>query len=325
MSRAPVFIIGYKRSGTTMLRLMLNNHEEIAIPPESEFFQKVPRALGHGIQSRERLSHVAKKLTALSRCDFELGLKKSDYEDILSPVLPCAAPGIIEALYRHWAALMGKPEARWGDKKPQHWKFVPTLARWYPDSQFVHITRDPRDVFASIDQHFPRQIRGRRLVGPHITTAWQWRACERSMRGNGRQLGPQRYLHVDYEGLAAQPEREAKRICDYLGISFKPSLLRFQEAAHDPRVQRATAEGEAHANTLRAINTERVERSTRTLAHASAADIEYICESEFRNSSWRFRAPRVGRERARVLRIACSCLDAAWKVWRTTAQLRGSI
>jgi hypothetical protein len=43
---------------------------------------------------------------------------------------------------------------------------------WYPKAQFIDLIRDPRDVVASVEQHFPEQVRGRALLPFHLITAW---------------------------------------------------------------------------------------------------------------------------------------------------------
>lgn len=325
MNQDPLFVIGYKRSGTTMLRLMLNNHSSLAIPPESEYFRQVPRRLGHGLQRREDLDRISRELAALRACDFGQGLKEKDYRDLLGSFLPCRTPELLAAFYRHWAGIMGKPEARWGDKKPQHWQFVYRLKEWYPDSQYIHIVRDPRDVIASIEQHFPDQVIGRQWLPFHLISAWQWRLSNLAMEKQGASLGKHRYLRMRYEQLVADPQASLQRIARFLDVPYEAQMLQFQDAAKDPRVQRSTTGEGEHVNTTREINLQRIGRAKESLTESQTADIEFLCRDSFCQEGWERRGGKVSAGRAAYLLGCNALLNVVWRLRRTWFRLGGGL
>ncbi len=151
----------------------------------------------------------------------------------------------LASLYRAWADSVGKHRARWGDKKPHHWQYVYRLRRWYPDAKFLFIVRNPCDVVASVETHFPEQVVGRGIVAPHVITAWQWRRSTLEIERQARDLGD-RHLLLRYEDLVANPEQHAIKICGFLAEDYNPSTLDFQEQARDPRIQGADPTGAAH-------------------------------------------------------------------------------
>lgn len=322
----PLFVIGYKRSGTTMLRLMLNAHPDIAIPPESEYFQKIPMKFGGRHLRPSQLDSIAGALSKMKRCDFKLGLSEGALKEIIRPALPATVAELTGALYRHWATVQNKPAARWGDKKPQHWQFVYRFRQWYPDSQFVHIIRDPRDVYASVEENFPEQVVGRHLLPPHLITAWQWRKANLEMFRQGETLGPERYLRVRYESLVHDPERYCKECCRFLGIEYTPEMLAFQAAARDPSVQGANTDTGAHTHTTKAVHSGQIGRhKAAALPELTVGDIEFICRDVFRLMGWPDSGTPLSAARRVYLESLLRVLDLAWELRRTSRKMRGSL
>ncbi len=322
----PLFVIGYKRSGTTMLRLILNTHPDIAIPPESEYFQKIPRKFGSRHLRPSQLDDIARALSKMKRCDFKMGLSKSSLKEIVRPVLPATVAELTDILYRHWATIQNKPTARWGDKKPQHWQFVYRFRQWYPDSQFVHIIRDPRDVYASVEENFPEQVVGRHLLPPHLITAWQWRMANLEMFRQGEVLGPKRYMRFRYESLVHDPEKYCKECCRFLGIEYTPEMLGFQAAARDPSVQGAKADTGAHMQTTKAVHSGQIGRhKASALPEPIIGDIEFICRDVFHLMGWPDSGITLSPARMVYLKGLLQVLDLAWKVRRASKRMCGSL
>jgi len=321
----PLFVIGYKRSGTTLLRLILNAHPDVAIPPESEYFQKLPplsRGRRHG---REELEELARGIAELERCDFLLEWTADDVRAIIEPVLPTDAAGLIAALYAAWAKQSGKPHARWGDKKPQHWQIVHGLREWYPAAQFVHLVRDPRDVIGSVEQHMPDQVRGRWLVPHHVITAWQWSLTNREMEAQGAGLGSSRYMSLRYEDLVRVPEEWARKLCAFFRLEFAPEMLSFQETARGQGDLMTSTEGSHHANTQKPVNAGQVGRFKQSLGARESSDVAWICRRDFARYGYVSDVPPPGLLRRLYLGVACAALDLGWRVLRARKRLRGQL
>lgn len=322
----PVFVIGYKRSGTTMLRLILNAHPDLAVPPESEYFQKIPPIMKNRTFEQSELESLAEAISEMDRCDFKLNLSAEDIRMIIDPVLPATGPEVIASLYHYWGDSQDKKGARWGDKKPQNWQFVYRLKDWYPSSQYIHVIRDPRDVYASVEEYFPEQVIGRGVLPPHIITAWQWRLANREMVLQGKYLGPDRYLSFKYESLVNDPEQYCKKCCKFLGIEFKPEMLKFQKSAKDPSVQGVKSDSGAHKQTAQEIHSGRIGRfKASSLSDNILADIEYICKDLFDIYDWSLSGDKIKSSKAMFLNIVCHVLDLLWAGRRFFKRLRGSI
>lgn len=262
-----LFLVGCARTGSTLLRHVLNHSPLVTIAPETHFMR------------RSRYLRLATRLAAAST--------------------PSTLRALVDTLYsvdRHsgtgyWAWLRGKvprdeflerlaatdrseralftllvdlfaersghePLAVWGEKTPSHLMFVPTLVDWFPDAKIIHTFRDPRAMYAS---ELRRRREGRWgpkrllrwlpdfLIDPilapieAVRTAIVWRRASRLDATYRRQLGD-RYRLVRFEDLVREPEPVLRAVCELIGVPFDPALLQvdvvgssFEEQRHATR------------------------------------------------------------------------------------------
>ena len=207
----PIFLVGCPRSGTTLLRDMLSMHPGISIPRESHVLPRLYRAYGDPGNAFE-----ARRLAGV--------LLSLEFIRLWAPKLDPDSFGdcrsfreVVSRVYGAWARNAGK--SRWGDKTPQYVAEIPTLREIFPESRFIHIYRDGRDVALSwIDAPF----------GPNnvYVAASDWRHFVTEGRRAGRSLPPGTYLEVRYESLLEEPEATLRRICEFLEEEFHPQMLK---------------------------------------------------------------------------------------------------
>jgi hypothetical protein len=217
----PIFLVGIGRSGTTLLRLMLHHHPRIAIPYESHFIVKYHDALAQygNLAEPDQRGRLVDDLLAepmLAMWDHEF-----DRNRVLAEVSEPTLAGVLDALYGEYAAAHGKQ--RWGDKS-DYLERLDVIHELFPCAQFVHIIRDGRDVARSVLK-LP--------WGPDdiIRAAEWWNDHVWVARRMGAILGPSRYLEVRYEALVADPERELRRVCEFLGEDYAPEMLQYHETS----------------------------------------------------------------------------------------------
>lgn len=218
------FIIGSARSGTTLLRLILNAHPEVAVPPESRFITELWRG--------DDEIDVDQFLSALSghRLFRVWNLEIEDVKREIGTTQRVAYADAVEAAYRAWAR--SKHKACWGDKTPRYIENIPLLARLWPEAKFVHQIRDGRNVVLSYgDVPFGPKTLGK------AAALWANRVTAGLLEG--RKLGPERYLEIRYEDFVAHPANQAKTLCDFLGIDFDPGMLDYAEKARTDILPRA--------------------------------------------------------------------------------------
>ncbi|MEA2434585.1 MAG: hypothetical protein QOG54_2042 [Actinomycetota bacterium] len=209
-SDPPFFIVGSARSGTTFLRLTLNAHPEIAVPPESRFITELHKGQG----DVEVMSFLA-KLQGHPRFEaWELPIDVVVREFHGTQRVPYATA--IRSTYNAYAAHHGK--SRWGDKTPRYILNIPELAKLFGDARFIHLIRDGRDVALSYaDVPFgPKNV---------AKAAEIWAARVGAGIRDGRALEPGRYLEVLYSDLVEDNEGEIKDITEFIGVDFDPAML----------------------------------------------------------------------------------------------------
>src|SRR5437867_5518897 len=207
----PLFIVGCGRSGSTLLRLMLDAGPEIAIPGESHFIPQLFERFG-GAADPDALASALMATPHFGHWKIPEGAVWERVRAIDPPTFA----DVIEAAYLANAGEHGKP--RWGDKTPIYVRSIPLLAGLWPDARFVHLIRDGRDVALSyLSLHW----------GPSTISAAanKWRGDVTAGIRDGRLLGTSRYLEVRYEALVENAERELQRICEFADLKFAKEML----------------------------------------------------------------------------------------------------
>jgi Sulfotransferase family len=213
---APVVVLGVSRSGTTLLKEMLDHHPVLAIPGESYFIPQLWDR--HGPQPN-RDAFVA-DLARLARV-LEWGVEPLEVERRIAP-RPTFADAIA-AIFSIYAE--GRGKRRFGDKTPAYMQRLDAVAAAFPDAQYVHLIRDGRDAalsFAAM-RRSPRfnWARPRSVPGFGV----QWRYEVEAARRLGARLGPSRYTELRYEELVARPERTLQELCRFLRLDFDRAML----------------------------------------------------------------------------------------------------
>jgi Sulfotransferase family len=216
----PVFIVGNDRSGTTMLRLILDRGPDIAIPPESMFLTDLAdRRADGGPRTPEAVRALVDEVWGHPKV--RLWQLPGD-----PPEPPPGLTGAdayrfaVEAPFRAYAARHGK--SRWGDKTPHYVHHVDALLEVWPDARFVVLVRDGRDVALSLK---------RMPFGPN--NAWAagpWWARGIRAGAEAARRHPDQVRTVRYEDLVADPDREVRAICAFLELAYEPQMLDLAQA-----------------------------------------------------------------------------------------------
>ena len=223
------FIVGSGRSGTTLLRLMLEQHPDLAIPPESYF----PISMRH--RSSRYTSSAGFDLDAYAT-DLLANVRFRDW-NLSEPAVRSALHGVepidwAEAIRRTFALYAEKEDKpRYGDKTPWFIMRIGELSELFAESRFVHLIRDGRDVALSI-----REMSWGPSRMPALAEFWAKRI--RTGRREGARLGPERYLELRYEDLVEEPAGELRRVCAFLDLDFREEMLDYAGRAPDAVLER---------------------------------------------------------------------------------------
>jgi Sulfotransferase family len=205
----PIYVIGVGRSGTTLLRLMLDGHSRIAIPGEAPWVTAPPARLTSGDNLDAIITHTRFPEWRLDPAYVRASVARRS---------PSGWPDTVAAVFAAYAEQQGK--RRWGDKTPTHIDHLPVLARWFPRAQFVHLVRDGRAVAASLAE----QPWGPRNA---MAAAFYWRKAVGRARRIGVRLGMQRYLELRLEDLVADAPAQLRKVCAFLGEEYEPGMLEY--------------------------------------------------------------------------------------------------
>lgn len=257
-----LFLVGRGRSGTTLLKAMLDAHPEVCVAPEALFVMNVHRRYGHGPWDAARVEAFARDIW-LERKLRTWELDPDALTERLRAVEDPSFASLCRAVYEEHARRQGKPHPRWvGDKNPHHALFVPELMAAFPEARFVHIVRDYRDNILSYQAvRFDLSATG--------ALAYRWRRYNEAVLAAARDA-PERFLRLRYEDLAAEPQKALERLCDFLGIAFDPAMLRFHESHRN--------EARAwHAGLAAPVDAARVERWRAAMPPGRVAVAERVC------------------------------------------------
>ena len=292
------FIVGCGRSGTTLVRAVLDANPLIAVPPESFFIVDLAK-------------HRDEPFTASAFVDDLLvhdrfAMWPCDHEEVRRAVLldpPRDFAGAVRRVFAAYAESQGKP--RYGDKTPRYVTHLPALAALLPEARFIHVVRDGRDVAPGIVgmRWGPDNLRGAAVY-------WQ-RHVERG-RSAGRALDPARYLEVSYEELVADPRPVVERICAFVDIPYVDAMLH-PEARFD-QVIAGVAEPSTHSGLRRPISAVRDWR--RDLTGREVALIEALVGDTLRAAGYELSDDRRVRARAGWLRATFRARDTARRLVR---------
>jgi hypothetical protein len=219
---SPLLVLGVSRSGTTLLRVMLDRNSQLAVPDESYFVPLLADRHLLRVDRDEFLDDLRRLQTVR-----EWGVPLDKVRARLADRTPIGRA--IAAIYEVYAEQQGKP--RWGDKTPMYMRHLPLLRRLFPDAQYVHLIRDGRDAAVS----FLSMLEGIAFeTWGHPRTpagfAAHWRTDVKAARRHGRRVGPDRYLEVRYEDLVTDTEGTLRRICTFAGLPFEPAMIDYGES-----------------------------------------------------------------------------------------------
>ncbi|MGI9556997.1 MAG: sulfotransferase family protein [Solirubrobacterales bacterium] len=213
------FIVGVARSGTTLLRMMLDANSQLAIPPETHFIPKLIKA-SEETDGDERDTAFELLTTHRRWPDFQLD--PDALRDDFDRIEPFEIGPALRAFYGAYAQGQGK--TRWGDKTPGYARRMRRIITALPEAHFVHLIRDGRDVALSQLEvhHGAESVR---------EAAEAWTGGIEKARRNARRVD--HYTEVRYEDLVDDPEPVVRRVCEFVDLAYEPEMLSYHERADE--------------------------------------------------------------------------------------------
>jgi hypothetical protein len=230
-----LFIVGCPRSGTTLLRRLVDTHPLVAVIDEmrwiASFFERREGLTPEGLVTPE----LVDRLLAYDRFA-TLEISREQLGRLIDTGDSIPYPNFVTGIFDLYGQAQGKSLV--GDKTPRYARRIGTLHALWPEARFVHLIRDGRDVCMSI----LNWKKAERALGrfstwgeDQVSTAalwWEWHV--RLGREDGGSLAPQLYHEVRYEELVSRPAKTCEKLCDFLGLPYDEGILKFHEHMPDP-------------------------------------------------------------------------------------------
>lgn len=214
-------VVGSPRSGTTLLRLMLDSHPELAIPPETAFLPLARKLTGSDKELRDRFFAAIVGFPESAPAWDEFQIPREIFREKLQEIRPFSVAAGFRVFYRLYAARFGKP--RWGDKTPLYCRELPLINDLLPEARFIHLVRDGRDAAVSLRERWFSP-------GAEIEVqAAHWRDNVAAARRDGPRC--RHFLEVRFEDLVCEPEAILRQICRFIDLPYHPEMLGFPARA----------------------------------------------------------------------------------------------
>lgn len=217
-NHGPLFIVGMPRSGTKLLRNLLNRHPRIYIDTMETVF--LPFWYQHW-QSYGDLSDY-QRFEAFYLKNLKLRYMRNYLElnrlvtasDWYQNCRTYDTAGVFEGLIRSQTENDRDSDVIWGDKTPSYLVQIPLIKKIYPDARIIHIIRDVRDYCLSLHHTWNKNM---------LRAAQRWVDDVGKARSDGK--GIKGYLEVTYEKLLENPKREIQIISEFIGVDFNSAML----------------------------------------------------------------------------------------------------
>ncbi len=301
---SPFFIIGASRSGTTLLRLMLNAHSSVYIPDEMNYFHwmdlrtdlsswRIPR-------TDDRYRHLVRTYLHDRSRLFSDDLTMLEARILETPDRTLRGP--YRTLLEHGMKQAGSDV--WGEKTPRNLYFVDILHEMFPDGRFLHVIRDPRAVTHSMSTspYYSNET---------VFNALNWRrSIRRGVQLLHQHVPRDRYRTVRYEDLVQAPEASVKAICSFLELSFEREMMDFYKTSHRHIHQKIQT-----PSVQQPVNQKSLDKWKTGLSEAHVRVVERLCASEMRRFGY---APVSDRTDGASLPLTFGpkLLYWKWKSWQ---------
>lgn len=285
----PIFLGGHPKSGTSLLRALLDSHPQLVVyPEESKFFRHyLPQSSGFDIPAklelaRKSLIHIFTWQRQNQPASQE-GYPDRDYSAIAFDDVNKAMTDIIEqAGCRHEGDILSaailaygrvsgcwQTGARhWVEKSPYNEYYADQIYTWWPEARSIYIVRDPRDNHASYRRKHPDWSAE--------FFAANWNRSVEACQLNVSKFGEQYCRLIRYEDLLQKPQETLKQITDFLDIDPNPTL------SQPTRAGVSWKGNSMFADQFSAISTTPLGRWKETLDSTEAAVIELMAADQMR-------------------------------------------
>ncbi len=304
---SPIFIVGASRSGTAMMRSVLNNHPDVLISGESHYFDDLRVRMADHVTSKlddEQRQECEDYFLALDHRPYGHGgdPEKSDTNrEDLRRIADERGQGA-DAYFEAFCIVRANREGKgiWGDKTPRHIFRIPEILERYPNAKVVCMVRDARAVVASYRdwrnqggfdlEHDPTHAEALAVEEERAKKSYNlllmsliWRSTVNAAVSARQRFGADRVYLQQYEQMVTDPEAAAREVAAWLGLEFTPSMLEV------PMHNSSFSQFEEKSG----VSTEPMKRWRKKLSRREIAVIQSCCGRVMREAGYELEPDRV--------------------------------
>lgn len=228
--RKKFFIVGAQRSGTTLLRLLLNAHSQIVVTREAFFLMPLlKKKYLNRLISRNTIKNFNDDLTRKAKIEktcLQGTFVEGNYPEVILQILQqhekITVKDFIDSIFSFYCYKEGKNV--WGNKTPSFFRNIDILYSLFPDAKFIHIIRDGRDVF-----HSMRKINPLRNNVSVMALDWVYKLYR--IEKSFRKIPANNKATVRYEDLIEKPIETLKSICSLIGVEYESNMMDFYKSS----------------------------------------------------------------------------------------------
>jgi len=245
------FVTGLRKSGTSMVKSLLDGHPEVFMFPAAEYelFHYTDHIALHADKYYNdiNLSEIKSKLSKNSfverlnkpevKSDLRESINVSQYQEIIKDADPKSYKEIIELTFRAMAESYSEKvdisNKNCGLKCVLNEEYLPELREWFPNVKMIYVLRNPYGHFNAIRNSMRKGVtrEGQKLswlknTYPKIATEIKRMQLSYTLMEKWESLYPNNFYVLSYDKLLDSSQSELEKLSDFLGIEFNSSMLK---------------------------------------------------------------------------------------------------
>lgn len=255
-TKGPFFIVGCRRSGTSLLKSILNSHPDVFIPKETFYFDSIYPRLKNIATLESKVAYMCSRWWIKDMNVNTESLKRNIQKQTFNSIDDAMFPALLDTLNVNSCPIVG-------EKTPSHVNHSRFFMQTYPECKVIHIVRDPRAIVNS-------SIKASIGTNNSVSISKEWNDA---VNIHLSLMGSAQYHFIRYEELVTNPEISIENVCDFLKIEYSRSLLDYSaEQKNDFPIEQGH-----HANTLRPIFSSSLDQWRSDLGAMDVRIIEKLC------------------------------------------------
>jgi len=240
----PIFLCGHRKTGTTMLLALLDNHPELLVyPADSGFFyayyprsesKRWSRSKKIDVINNFCIQNLEKEIKDLLPEDrqaliFSIPKFRRDFSALAkkTKLAPKDALKSLIMAFEKNAETDNSQIKYWVEKTTSTEMYAAEIVKWFPQAKFIHLVRDPRDNWASLKSGWVKRYK--KFNDSYFTLLQSMfdrgKLCMEMAIHNQKIIGEKQYLILRYEDVVINPKKYLRVITKFLGIEFNDSLM----------------------------------------------------------------------------------------------------